>query len=87
LFKLIKTSWRPNAEFKSLIINCLIGGAIAAGISFMGVLAWGGWYTYKTGYDSNQAPLAWIFLYGPASFAFGEVIGFITWITRTKKTT
>ncbi len=87
IFKLIKTDRKPNAEIGALILKCLVGGSIAAGISLIGVLAWGGWYTYKTGYDANQAPLAWIFLYGPASFALGEVIGFIIWITKIKKAT
>ncbi len=87
IFKSIKTNRRPNAELKTLMLKCFIGGSIAAAVSFMGVLAWGGWYTYKTGYDANQAPLAWIFLYGPASFSVGEIIGFVTWITKIRKAT
>jgi len=61
--------------------------AIFSGISLIGVIAWGVWYTCSTGYDANQAPLAWIFLYGPASFALGEMIGFALWLMKEIQTT
>lgn len=82
LFYLIKIFWRHKATFRDFLnVTCTVG-AILSGIALAGTYGWAIWYWYSTGYDPNQAPLAWIFLYGPASFALGEVAGFAVWIKR-----
>jgi hypothetical protein len=81
-FYLVKRYWLPKADFKEFLWVCSISSSILSGIALIIIMVSGGWYTYRTGYDANQSFLVWVLLYGPASFAVGEIVGFFFWIKR-----
>jgi hypothetical protein len=54
--------------------------AIAGGaLSLACTIIWMIWYERSTGYDAGNAPLGWIFFYGPASAALGQIIALLHW--------
>ena len=42
-------------------------------------IGWMIWYEKTTGYSAGNAPLGWIFLYGPASAALGQLLALVVW--------
>jgi hypothetical protein len=44
-------------------------------------------YTWTTGYSSGNAPLGWIFIYGPLGMSTGQLVALIKWFTRHKERT
>jgi hypothetical protein len=36
-------------------------------------------YEHTTGYSAGNAPIAWIFFYGPISAAMGEIVALVQW--------
>ena len=80
LFFPLRFYFRPNSSFGDMLIKCFVSASIFAGLSLAGVIGRMIWYSYKTGIDSSQGPLAWIFFFGPISIAAGEIVGFIVWL-------
>ena len=37
------------------------------------------WYEKTTGFSAGNAPLGWIFIYGPSSMALGQLIALVVW--------
>jgi hypothetical protein len=53
-----------------------VAGAIAT-LAF--TVAWMIWYEKTTGYSAGNAPLGWIFFYGPLGAAFGQLVALVLW--------
>ena len=68
-----------NYSFKGCAKSCLKFGAITAAVLLVVLILWSIVYGFMTGASSAQAPLAWIFFFGPISFAIGEFLGFAMW--------
>jgi hypothetical protein len=51
-------------------------GAIA---SLIFTIGWMVWYEKTTGYSAGNGPLGWIFIYGPASAAVGQLVALVVW--------
>ena len=62
-----------------LLANSIVLGAIGAGASLLYTIAWAIWYESSTGYGAGNAPLGWIFFYGPLSISVGEAIALVLW--------
>ena len=45
-------------------------------------IGWMVWYENTTGYSAGNAPLGWIFFYGPASAAVGQLLALVVWWFR-----
>jgi hypothetical protein len=67
---------------RELIVRAVVYAAAAAAISLGGTIAWMIWYERSTGYGAGNAPLGWIFFYGPLSAAAGEIVALIHWTFR-----
>ena len=76
----------PNTgrTVKKLVIWVLIFSATGALLSLMATIAWMIWYEKTTGFSAGNAPIGWIFVYGPASFAVGELVGLGFWLCRKR---
>jgi hypothetical protein len=59
-----------------ITVALAIGGA-AASLAY--TIGWMVWYEKSTGYSAGNAPLGWIFFYGPASAAIGQLVALIIW--------
>src|SRR5678815_1809752 len=60
----------------ALIVSCVVAGA---GITLAATIAWMVWYERTTGYSAGNAPLGWIFFFGPAGVGISCVVGFMVW--------
>lgn len=68
---------KPDAKYLvSLSFKCAVTGA---GVSLLFTIAWMIWYQLSTEYCAGNGPLGWIFLYGPPSAAFGQLIALVLW--------
>lgn len=71
-------------------ISVLVGLSIAfaivgAVVSLIATIGWMAWYERSTGYSAGNGPLGWIFLYGPASAAIGQLVALIVWWFKKPK--
>jgi hypothetical protein len=71
---------RPSVT--ELLLRTVVYAVAAAAISLGGTIAWMIWYEKTTGYSAGNAPLGWIFYYGPLSAGIGEFIALIHWSIR-----
>ncbi len=71
---------RPHASAKRLVIVSLMYAGIMLVVSLLLTIAWMVWYQYSTGYDAGNGIVGWIFFFGPASVALGQLIGLIQWL-------
>lgn len=74
---------KPSAVvlFRLTVMYALVGG----GLSLVLTVAWMFWYEATSGYSAGNAPLAWIFVYGPLSVALGQVLALVVWWFRKAK--
>lgn len=47
-------------------------------------VAWMTWYEKTTGYSAGNAPLGWIFFYGPLGAAFGQLVALALWCFKSR---
>ena len=71
-------------------ISVLVGLSIAfaivgAVVSLIATIRWMAWYERSTGYSAGNGPLGWIFFYGPASAAIGQLVALIVWWFKKSK--
>ncbi len=52
---------------------------IGAGASLVLTIVWMIWYEKTTGFSAGNAPLGWIFFYGPVSAALGQFVALARW--------
>ena len=64
---------------RTLIIRAVLFALGGAAVSLVGTVLWMAWYERSTGFDAANAPLAWIFFYGPISVAAGQLLALVTW--------
>jgi hypothetical protein len=73
-------------SMRALVLYTVLFALAGAVLSLIGTIAWMVWYERFTGYSAGNAPLGWIFVYGPASTAIGELVGFAIWRLRPAST-
>lgn len=68
---------KPSIAF--LIGRSLLYAVIGAIVSLVLIIVWMVWCESSTGYGAGNAPLAWIFFYGPVSAALGQLAALAQW--------
>lgn len=71
---------KPGAGF--LLGLTLLYSFVGAVASLILTVAWMGWYERTSGFSAGNAPLGWIFGYGPLSVALGQSVALIQWWWR-----
>jgi hypothetical protein len=72
----------PKPKISMLVWISVAFAAAGAAASLIFTIAWMVWYEKTTGYSAGNAPLGWIFFYGPASAALGQLLALIVWWFR-----
>lgn len=66
------------------LVSRSIGFAVIGAVaSLLLTIGWMIWYERSTGYSAGNAPLGWIFFYGPLSAACGQLAALIAWWLKT----
>lgn len=68
---------KPSIAF--LISRSFMYAAVGAISSLILTIVWMVWYEWSTGYSAGNAPLGWIFFYGPVSAALGQLAALVQW--------
>jgi hypothetical protein len=76
----------PKPKVGALIWMSIALAAAGAIASLIYTIGWMIWYENTTGYSAGNAPLGWIFFYGPASAALGQLLALIVWWFRKPRT-
>ena len=76
----MKTKKKDIKNRTILIAGFAVGGATA---TLIYTFVWMIWYEKTTGYSAGNAPVAWIFFFGPLGAAIGALIGFLVWWLKT----
>src|ERR1039457_5033760 len=79
LFYLHRHLFKLNTSLSECMGRCFKWGIATAGASLVIFILWMVWSYITTKQDNGQAPLAWIFGFGPISFMIGSIIGFMMW--------
>ena len=74
-----KSNSLPKPESWVLIVLTLAFAAAGATITLLMTMAWMEWYEHTTGYGAGNAPLRWIFFYGPVGIAIGQLCALAVW--------
>lgn len=71
---------RPALRFLAIrtVLYAFAGGAAALG----GTIIWIIWCERTSGFSAGNAPLGWIFFYGPISVAVEEFIALVHWLAK-----
>ena len=76
---LAKARGLAKARVSTLIWITIALAVAGAAASLACTIGWMVWYENTTGYSAGNAPLGWIFFYGPASAALGQFLALIIW--------
>ena len=68
---------KPRA--KHLVRLSIKYAAVGAGASLVVTIGWMIWYEKTTGFGAANAPLGWIFFYGPLSATLGQLAALARW--------
>jgi hypothetical protein len=79
-----KASGLQKPSVGRLVNRSLLYAVLGAVASLVLLTLWIVWYEKTTGYSAGNAPLGWIFVYGPLSAAFGQIFALIQWWFRSK---
>ena len=79
---LAKVRGLAKAKVSTLAWTTVAFAVAGAAASLACTIGWMVWYENTTGYSAGNAPLGWIFFYGPASAAFGQLPALIVWWFR-----
>jgi len=72
----------PKPSIGTLVWLSVGFAFIGAVASLIFVIASMEWYERTTGYSAGNGPLGWMFFYGPASVALGQLLALIVWWFR-----
>jgi hypothetical protein len=75
-------TYQPNAERPSgasLVRLSIKYAFVGASLSLALTIAWMIIYEATTGFSAGNGPLGWIFIYGPASVACGQLVALVRW--------
>jgi len=72
-------SGTPVQQLWALAGRMMLFAFIGAALSLVATLACMIWYEHTTGYSAGDAPLGWLFFYGPISISLGELGAMVTW--------
>jgi hypothetical protein len=70
---------RRKRPLRALVGRVFLYALAGAAVSLGSTIAWMVWYERSTGFSSGNAPLGWIFFYGPISVAVGELVALVHW--------
>jgi hypothetical protein len=79
VFFLAKTAGLQKRDGKYLVSRSWWFELIGAGTSLLWLIDWMIKYEKNTGFSAGNAPLFWIFFYGPVSAAAGQLLALIVW--------
>jgi hypothetical protein len=71
-----------RSPLRWLVIRTVVYALLGAVASLVGVVVWMYWHERATGYSAGNAPVGWIFFYGPLSVASGQCAALIHWWVR-----
>ena len=74
-----KVSNLPKPGIDRLVARSVKYAAVGAGASLVLLIVLMIWYEQTTGYSAGNAPLGWLFFYGPVSAALGQMVALILW--------
>ena len=66
-----------------VVSRSIVFAVIGAVASLLFTIGWMIWYERSTGYSAGNAPLGWIFFYGPLSAACGQLAALTAWWLKT----
>jgi hypothetical protein len=79
LFYWLRHQFKIKSSLSDCMGRCFNWGAVTAGASLVVFILWMVWIYFTKTHDLGQAPLVWIFGFGPISFLIGTIVGFIIW--------
>ena len=79
---LAKVRGVAKARVSTLVWITVAFAVAGAAASLACTVGWMVWYEKTTGYSAGNAPLGWIFFYGPASAALGQLLALVVWWFR-----
>src|SRR5690349_4338456 len=74
-----KSKQLPKSSLKSLLLLTLLFGVAGAVTTLLITLGWMSWYEHSTGFSAANAPVGWIFFFGPLGVALGQLCALIVW--------
>src|SRR5689334_11681372 len=74
-----KSKQLPKPSLKSLLLRTLLFGVAGAVTTLLVTVAWMLWYERSTGFSAGNAPVGWIFFYGPFGVALGQLCALTVW--------
>ena len=74
-----KVSNLPKPGIGRLVVRSVVYAAAGAGGSLVLLIIWMLWYEQTIGYSAGNAPVGWLFFYGPVSAVLGQVVALIRW--------
>jgi hypothetical protein len=75
----LRISGTRVASLGQLILLSVACAVIGAFLTLLYTVAWMIWYEKTTGFSAGNAPIAWIFFYGPLGLAFGQLVALLLW--------
>lgn len=76
---LARTTGKQKAKVITLVVLSLLFAIAGAGVSLIYTIDWMASYEESTGYSAGNAPLGWMFSYGPVSAALGQLLALAVW--------
>ena len=76
---LAKIAEKPKAKISTLVRLSLLFAVVGAGASLLLNITWMIWYERTSGFSAGNAPLGWLFFYGPFSVALGQLFVLTVW--------
>ena len=76
---IVKLKGLPKRSGTYLVILNVCFAAIGAVATLLYTIAWMISYTKSTGFSAGNAPLFWIFFWGPLGAALGQLIALVIW--------
>ena len=69
----------PKSNLKSLLLLTVLFAIAGAVTTLLMTIAWALWYEHSTGFNAGNAPLGWIFFFGPFGVALGQLCALTVW--------
>ena len=76
---LARVAEKPRAKISTLVRLSILFALVGAGASLLFTIAWMNWYEKASDSSAGNAPLGWLFFYGPFSVALGQLLALTVW--------
>ena len=77
-----KVSGHRMGRIRNLVGRTILYAFVGALLTLAYTIGWMVWYERATGYSAGNAPIGWIFFYGPGGAALGQLIALVHWWIR-----